>query len=70
MARRHGSPLNGARYCGNTNKMEVHDLNNEKVNCQIDDIIAAGHAVPFNTLSEAKSAGYNNCYYCISGSMR
>jgi hypothetical protein len=44
MARRPGSPLYGNEYCGNTNTMEVHDLDNEDTRpsgCQIDEIIAA-----------------------------
>lgn len=58
------------RYLGNDNKMEVHDLNNETANCQIDEIIKAGHAVVFtpDTLSQAHSEGYDNCHYCIGES--
>lgn len=48
MARRPGPPLFNKRYCGNTNKKEVHDLDNEKTQCQIDEIIAAGHARTFD----------------------
>ena len=70
MARRPNAPLYGARYCGNTAKMEVHDLDNEKVLCQIDEIIQAGHAVPFQALQGAHGAGYDNCHYCLGGSMR
>lgn len=60
------------RYLGNTNKTEVHDLNNEKPQCQIDEIIAAGHAVVFtpDTLSQAHTDGYDNGYYCIGASTR
>jgi hypothetical protein len=50
--------------------MEVHDLDNEKAVCQIDEIIAAGHAVPFNDLETAHKAGHDNCAYCIGGSTR
>ena len=75
MARRPGSPLYGKRYCGNTNKMEVHDLDNEKTSpseCQIDEIIAAEHAKAFDpdTLEQAYKEGYDNCAYCIGGSRR
>ena len=65
MARRDGEPLYGARYCRNTNTTEVHDLGNEQVQCQIDEIILAGHAIPFDTLEQAHQAGYDNCPYCI-----
>ena len=48
MTRRQGPPLNGAQYCANTSpsKKEVHDLDNEKTLCQIDEIVQAGHAKP------------------------
>jgi len=64
--------LYGARYCGNSSesKMEVHDLDNEKTQCQIDEIIQAGHAVPFHTLEAAHDAEYDNCHYCLGGSTR
>ena len=60
------------RYLGNTNKMEVHDLLNETPQCQIDEILRAGHAVVFtpDTLDQAHQEGYDNCAYCIGGSRR
>jgi len=72
MARRYGPPLNGARYCANRNpsKMEVHDLDNERTQCQIDEIIRAGHAVPFDNLQAAHNRGFDNCAYCIGASTR
>ena len=70
MTRRHRGNMNGERYLGNTDKMEVHDLDNENTNCQIDEIIAAGHDKPFNSLSEAHRAGYDNCKYCLGDSTR
>lgn len=70
MARRFISPLFGVRFCGNTNTTEVHDLDNEQVVCQIDEIIQAGHAIPFNTFDDAHQAGHDNCHYCIDGSTR
>jgi hypothetical protein len=64
----------GQRYLGNSSpsKMEVHDLQNEKVGCQIDEIIAARHAVKFipDTLDEARRNKYDNCAYCIGNSTR
>jgi hypothetical protein len=52
--------------------MEVHDLRNEKVACQIDAIIRAGHAVVFSpdTLDQARREGYDNCAKCLAGSTR
>ena len=63
---------NRIRFLGNTNRMEVHDRNNEKTQCQIDEILAADHAVGFvpDTLEQAHSEGYDNGYYCIGGATR
>lgn len=60
------------RYLGNSSKKEVHDLTNEKPQCQINEIIAAGNAVVFtpDTLDQAHREGYDNGYYCIGGSTR
>lgn len=62
----------GRRYLGNSNTQEVHDLQNEKRQCQIDEILAAGHAVGFtpDSLAQAHSEGYDNGAYCIGGSRR
>lgn len=68
--RRHSGNMNGEQYLGNTNKTEVHDLDNETTNCQIDEIINAGHDKPFSSLNAAHSAGYDNCHYCLGGSTR
>ena len=65
--------MNGERYLGNTDKKEVHDLDNEDTaanGCQIDEIINAGHDKPFDSLPEAHSAGYDNCAKCLGGSNR
>ncbi len=70
MTKRQGEPLFGVQYCGNTNTMEVHDLDNEKIMCQIDEIILDGHVRPFNTLEDAHDANCDNCYYCMGGSTR
>ena len=75
MARRPEPPLYGNRYCGNTNTMGVHDLDNENTGpsgCQIDEIIAAEHARTFNpdTLDQAHKEGYNNCANRIGRSRR
>ena len=70
MGRRQGHPLYGKRFCANTNKMEVHDLDNEKTNCQIDEIIRAGHAKPYDSLEQAHRDRYDNCAWCLGGSTR
>ena len=60
------------RYLGNTNSKEVHDLKNETAQCQIGEIIAAGHAVVFqpDTWAQAKKEGYDRGHYCMGGSTR
>ncbi len=70
--RRYTGHMNGERYLGNSSpsKMEVHDLDNEKPQCQIDEIIRAGNDRPFTTLAAAHAAGYDNCAYCLGGSQR
>lgn len=75
MARRQGPPTFGRQFVGNTNTTEVHDLDNEKTagnECQIDEIIAAGHAVTFtpDLLAQAHTEGFDNCAHCIGGSTR
>lgn len=62
----------GINYLGNKNTTEVHRLADEKTQCQIDEILAAGNAVKFipDTLEEAHNNGYDNCAYCIGGSLR
>lgn len=75
MTRRSGYPTYGKRFVGNTDKAEVHDLDNEKTGkneCQIDEIILAGHAITFipDTLEQAHIKGYDNCAYCIGDSTR
>ena len=70
--RRYTGNMNGERYLANTSpsKKELHDLDNEKAQCQINEIIAAGHDKPYTTLSAAHSDGYDNCAYCIGNSTR
>jgi hypothetical protein len=73
VARRYSGNMNGERYLGNTSKKEVHDLDNEKTGssqCQIDEIIAAGNDKPFDTLTAASNAGYDNCAHCLGRSTR
>lgn len=62
----------GKQYLGNTNEKEVHNLHNEKTSCQIDKILLAGHAVGFtpDTHDEARRLGFDNCQWCIGGSLR
>jgi len=70
--RRYTGNMNGERYLANSSpsKMEVHDLDSEKPQCQIDEIIRAGHDRPYDSLSKAHTDGYDNCAHCIGNSAR
>lgn len=59
-------------YLGNTNTYEVHSLRDENANCQINEILRAGHAVTFtpDTQAQANADGFDNCAYCIGGSTK
>jgi len=66
MARRYRGHMDGERYCGNASSKEVHDLDNEQANCQIDEIIDAGNDRPFHTLAGAHAAGCDDdCHWCL-----
>ena len=52
------------RYLGNSNTQEVHDLDNEKTQCNLKDI-KPEHKVYFSTLQAALNAGYNRCGHCL-----
>jgi hypothetical protein len=67
--RRYNPPFNGKRYIGNKNTMEVHDLDNEKTECEIDKI-KTEHVVTFtpDSLVTAHLQGFDNCAHCIGGS--
>lgn len=58
------------KYLGNVRSKEVHDLDLETEQCQIDEIIEAGHAIAFDTLPDAHEAGYDNCAFCLGNSTR
>lgn len=72
MARRTTGNMNGERYLANKSpsKREVHDLDNEKSQCQIDEIIRAGNDKPYTALASAHADGYDNCHHCLGGSTR
>lgn len=59
-------------FMGNSNTLEVHELATEEVNCQISEIISAGHAVIFSpdTKAQANKEGYDTCAWCLGGSTR
>ena len=66
MVRRHdGNMSKEQQYCADTEKKVVHDLDNERVTCGIDEFIEAGKDKAFKTLAEAHEAGYENCRDCL-----
>jgi hypothetical protein len=65
------SPINDRpttkTHLGNVNTKEVHRLTLENANCQINEIIEAGHAVTFDpdTLIQAHAEQFDDCAYCF-----
>ena len=57
------------RLLGNKNEMEVHNLDNEKGSCNINEI-KSEHKVNLTSLSEAHAKGFDNCAHCIGNSKR
>lgn len=72
MARRWTGHMNGERYLANTSpsKREVHDLDAETIQCQVDEIIRAGHDKPYHSLEAAHRDAYDDCAYCLPNSSR
>lgn len=58
-----------ARYLANTNKLEIHDLQNQQINCQINEI-KQEHRISLNTEDDVKRwinlHGFNGCKWCLS----
>jgi hypothetical protein len=52
------------RLLGNSHARELHDLENVKKQCQIDEI-KPDHRVYFRSEREAVAAGYDYCRYCF-----
>ena len=58
------------RFLGNTNSLEVHDTQNEKTSCQLDEI-KVEHRHWYDTLPNAKAdKPYDNCHWCLGNSKR
>ena len=58
-----------ADYLGDNNKRQVHDILNQKENCQIDEIMIVHkrYFIP-DTFTQANSEGYDSCIWCIGNS--
>ena len=58
------------QFLGNTNTLEVHDTQNERTSCQLDEI-KPEHRRWYDSLAEAKrDKPYDTCYWCVGGSTR
>lgn len=58
------------RYLGNTHTLEVHDTQNEKEKCQLDEI-KSEHRRWYDSLADAKAEyNYDNCSWCLGSSTR
>lgn len=68
--RRNYIPFNGKRYLLNTQTNEIHDLDNESPNCQINEI-SRFNIQMFDTLEEVQvylvfmGKPTNGCYWCL-----
>jgi hypothetical protein len=67
--RRHQGKMRGEKFVGDANINEVHDLDNEKSLCRIEEILFTGQDVPFSSLAMANAGGFKNCPYCIGKSL-
>lgn len=69
--RRFQPPFNGKRYLLNINTGEIHDLDNESDNCQIDEINPEHIRMESSYMScliSSKMLGCpngNGCFYCL-----
>ena len=72
MARKYKGNMNGEKYVANTSpyRREVHDLDNENRNCQVDEIIRSGQDKPYSSLTDARHDEFNPCAYCSANGDR
>ena len=65
MTRRWSKGMAGEKYLGNKEKKEVHNLEAEKPECNIEQIIQAEYDIAFRTIDDAHDQGYSHCPYCM-----
>ena len=65
MGRRWSNGMNGEQYLGNITRLEVHDLDRESPECQIDRIIQTDRDVGFRSPDAARFRGYSPCEFCM-----
>lgn len=66
--RRYNGKIGGQRYIADKDTHEVHDLDYEANDCDIDDIVDSGKVEVFVTLDSAHRKGYHDCNHCLGGS--
>ncbi len=64
--RRYTAYMSGERFMADSHKKIVHDLEKERIECGIDEIVRAGKELPFKSLNEAATEGYSQCRYCLN----
>jgi len=65
MTRRWSKGMAGEKFLGNKEKKEVHNLEREKPECKIDEIINAEYDIAFRYIGDAHDQGYTDCPYCM-----
>ncbi len=63
--RRHRAHMNRERYCGNTLTHELHDLDNEREDCRIEEIIDEGHERGLVSLQQAHYFRFYKRHDCV-----
>jgi hypothetical protein len=63
--RRFDGRMNGEKFLADKNSMVVHDLDNEKNQCGIDEIISEGFEKPYTNITYAQWDGFSICLHCI-----
>lgn len=66
MTRRWSKGMAGEKFLGNKDKKEVHNLETEKPECRIEEIIKAEYDIAFRTIDDAHNQGYSDCPYCMA----
>jgi hypothetical protein len=67
ITKRFEPPYNGKQYLADTNTNRVHDLDNEKTECDIDKI-ESEHIKMFDDIGQAYVEEFKDCEYCIEES--
>lgn len=63
--RRNAGRMWNERFLGDIGKKVIHDLDNEKPSCCIEEIISIKKEMPFNDSEKAVLCGYSRCKNCF-----